>query len=186
MAMRHTRFMRKLCLRADGLYRHSPLDEAAWGRGNGFPALGLALSLQDMPKGADQAEMLEAFRQQMAALLKHQDETGMWRQVIDVPGSYREFSATAMIGFAMARGVRLGWLDAATYRPAVMQAWAAVKTRISNNGQLIDVCTNTGKQKSLKEYFDRTAVMGIDARGGAMALLFATELMEPGAGRLGP
>ncbi len=186
MAMRHTRFMRKLCLRADGLYRHSPLDEAAWGRGNGFPALGLALSLPDMPKGADRAEMLEAFRQHMAALLKHQDETGMWRQVIDVPGAYREFSATAMIGFAMAKGVRLGWLDAATYRPAVMRAWAAVKTRISSNGQLIDVCTNTGKQKSLKEYFDRTAVMGIDARGGAMALLFATELMEPGAGRLSP
>ena len=185
MAMLHTRFMRKLCLRADGLYRHSPLDEAAWGRGNGFPALGLALSLQDMPKGADRAEMLEAFRQHMAALLKHQDETGMWRQVIDVPGSYREFSATAMIGFAMAKGVRLGWLDAATYRPAVARAWTAVKTRISSNGQLIDVCTNTGKQRSLKEYFDRTAVLGIDARGGAMALLFATELMEPGAGQLG-
>ena len=183
MAAKHLRFMRKLCLRPDGLYRHSPLNEAAWGRGNGFPALGLALSLEDMPKGPDQAEMLEAFRSHMAALLKHQDETGMWRQVVDVPGSYREFSATAMIGFSMAKGIRLGWLDAATYRPAVERAWTAVKTRISNTGQLIDVCTNTGKQKTLKDYFERTAVMGVDARGGAMALLFATELMQPSAGR---
>ena len=183
MAAKHLRFMRKLCLRADGLYRHSPLSEAAWGRGNGFPALGLALSLEDMPKGPDQAEMLVAFQTHMAALLKHQDETGMWRQVVDVPGSYREFSATAMIGFSMAKGIRLGWLDAATYRPAVERAWTAVKTRISNTGQLIDVCTNTGKQKTLKDYFERTAVMGVDARGGAMALLFATELMQPSAGR---
>ncbi len=39
--LRHFRFMQKLVLRRDGLYRHSPLDETAWGRGNGFPALGL-------------------------------------------------------------------------------------------------------------------------------------------------
>ena len=36
MAIRHFRFMQKLGLRSDGIYRHSPLDEAAWGRGNAF------------------------------------------------------------------------------------------------------------------------------------------------------
>ena len=36
----HFAFMKGLCLRADGIYRHSPLDEAAWGRGNGFPRSG--------------------------------------------------------------------------------------------------------------------------------------------------
>ena len=50
MCQRHFEFMRKLVLREDGLYRHSPLDEAAWGRGNGFPALGLALCLTYLPK----------------------------------------------------------------------------------------------------------------------------------------
>ena len=39
MAVKHYRFMRNLDRRADGIYRHSPLDETAWGRGNGFPAL---------------------------------------------------------------------------------------------------------------------------------------------------
>ena len=178
MAMKHMKFMQNLCLRPDGIYRHSPLNEAAWGRGNGFPALGLALSLEDMPKSAGRDEMLSAFRNHMAAMLKLQDETGMWRQVVDVPGAYREFSATAMIGFAMAKGARLGWLDASVYRPASEKAWAAIKTRVSNKAEVIDVCTNTGKQKSLKDYFDRPAILGVDARAGAMALLFATEFME--------
>ena len=46
----HLRHLRKLCLRKDNLYRHSPLDESAWGRGNGFPALGLALVLSFLPE----------------------------------------------------------------------------------------------------------------------------------------
>ena len=178
MAVKHMKFMQKLCLRPDGVYRHSPLDQAAWGRGNGFPALGLALSLEDMPKGPGRDAMLSAFQKHMAAMLKLQDETGMWRQVVDVPGAYREFSATAMIGYAMAKGARLGWLDAATYRPASAKAWDAIKTRVSNKAEVIDVCSNTGKQKSLQDYFDRPAILGVDARAGAMALLFATELLE--------
>ncbi len=178
MAVKHMKFMQKLCLRPDGVYRHSPLDQAAWGRGNGFPALGLALSLEDMPKGPGRDAMLSAFQKHMAAMLKLQDETGMWRQVVDVPGAYREFSATAMIGYAMAKGARLGWLDAATYRPASAKAWDAIKTRVSNKAEVIDVCSNTGKQKSLKDYFDRPAILGVDARAGAMALLFAAELLE--------
>jgi hypothetical protein len=41
---------------------------------------------------------------------------------------------------------------------------------------MIDVCESTGKQKSLKDYIHRAAILGKDARGGAMALLLATEL----------
>jgi hypothetical protein len=40
----------------------------------------------------------------------------------------------------------------------------------------VDVCTGTGKQKSLRDYFDRGAILGPDPRGGAMAFLVATEL----------
>jgi len=50
MCLKHFRYMSKLTLRPDGIYRHSPLSEAAWGRGNGFPALGVVLSLSDLPE----------------------------------------------------------------------------------------------------------------------------------------
>ena len=176
MAIRHMRFMQKLCLRRDGIYRHSPLDETAWGRGNGFPAIGLALSLESLPKtDAGYPEMLAAFQKHIAALSKYQDETGMWREVIDLPGSYREFTATSMIAVSMIKGIRNGWLPAKQYQPMVDRAWKAINGRISTDGRLIDVCTSTGKQKSLQDYLDRTAILGLDPRGGAMALLLATE-----------
>jgi rhamnogalacturonyl hydrolase YesR len=159
------------------LHRHSPLNQAAWGRGNGFPALGLALSLSDLP--ADHpgfAELLAAFRAHMEVLEKYQDPSGAWHEVIDVRGSYRELTATCMIAFAMARGVRLGWLDRAKYDPIIRRAWEAAKSRIAADGTLVDVCTSTGKQKSLQDYLDRTAILGTDPRGGGMGLLLSTEM----------
>jgi unsaturated rhamnogalacturonyl hydrolase len=102
----------------------------------------------------------------------------MWHQVIDAPGSYREFSATAMILVAMRRGVRAGWLDKAQYELPISKAWEAVKLRIAPQGVIIDICTGTGKQKSLQDYLDRPAILGFDPRGGAMALLAATEMMQ--------
>ena len=177
MLIRHFRFMKELDLRADGLYRHSPLDEAAWGRGNGFPALGLALSLTAIPNGHPaRAALARELRAHLAALLRRQDPTGMWHQVIDRPGSYRELTSTSMILFAMARGMRLGLLERGDYEAAVDQAWYGLRTRIAPNGELVDVCTGTGKQPSLRHYFDRNAILGRDDRGGAMALLAATEM----------
>ncbi|WP_417730709.1 glycoside hydrolase family 88 protein [Rosistilla oblonga] len=179
MAIRHLRFMLRLNLRDDGLHRHSPLDPGAtaWGRGNGFPALGLALSLSSIEQdGPIRDEMLAAYRAHLAAMIKHQDSTGMWHQVVDRPESYPEFTVTCMTTMAIARGLRRGWLDSATYAPVVKRAWPAIQSRIGSNGELIDVCTGTGKQKSLHAYYDRTAIRGRDARGGAMAMLAATEI----------
>lgn len=176
MCLKHLRFMEKLCLRKDGLYRHSPLDEAAWGRGNGFPALGLCWSLDEMPESfAGRAEILAAHRAHLAALLPYQDATGCWHQVIDKPESYREFTCTAMIAYAMMRGVRLGRLEEKRFAPAIEKAWEALKLRIAADGSLVDVCTGTGKQKSLRDYYDRPAILGRDDRGGAMALMVTTE-----------
>jgi len=184
MAVRHMRFMLNLNLRKDGLHRHSPLNESAWGRGNGFPALGLAFCLSDLPKShPGYKEMLAAFRDHMAAMAKHQDYTGAWHQVVDRPESYRELTVTCMTTFAMIRGIRNGWLDEKTYGPIVQRAWRAIKTRIAPDASLVDVCTGTGKQKSLRAYFDRKAILGFDARGGAMALMVATEMVAWQKGR---
>lgn len=177
MAVKHLSFMQKLCLRKDGIYRHSPLDEAAWGRGNGFPALGLAWSLGDLPlEHLGRAVMLTSFQNHMAALKPHQDEAGMWHQVIDHPESFPELTATCMITFAMSRGIRAGWLDRATYEPTIRRAWPAISARIGEDGSLTGVCEGTGKQPSLQAYFDRKAINGFDDRGGAMSLLVAVEL----------
>jgi unsaturated rhamnogalacturonyl hydrolase len=177
LAARHVAFMQKLVLRPDGLYRHSPLTDAAWGRGNAFPALGMALTLESFPKTHPEYEhLLQAFRQHMARLAEFQSESdGMWHEVIDEPASYPEFSATAMIATAMAMGIRKGWLDSQHYGSLVENAWRGVNMRIGSGGVLMDVCESTNKQASLDAYLHRAAIFGQDPRGGAMALLFATE-----------
>ncbi|MGE0043647.1 MAG: glycoside hydrolase family 88 protein, partial [Vicinamibacterales bacterium] len=83
---------------------------------------------------------------------------------------------TAMTLTAMARGVRLGWLDAGTYRPVVDRAWAGLSARIAADGALVDVCTGTGAGPTRDYYLDRAAIFGPDDRGGAMALTAALEM----------
>jgi unsaturated rhamnogalacturonyl hydrolase len=177
MAARHVEFMQKLVLRPDGLYRHQPATDAAWGRGNAFAALGLAMSLSEFPQDhPDYARLRQSYQHHMQMLAKFQDPDGLWRNVIDYPGAYPEYSATAMIGFAMLRGVRNGWLAKKQYQPVVDKAWAAVLSRTGSDGHMIDVCESTARLKSLDEYLHRAAILGSDPRGGAMAMMFATEL----------
>jgi unsaturated rhamnogalacturonyl hydrolase len=179
MADRHLRFMEQMDRRPDGLYRHRNTADAAWGRGNGFAAIGLALTLTEMPRNHPaHAHARDSYRQLMAALLPLQTRDGLWRNVVDHPGAFAEFSGTAMIGFAMQRGLRQGWISGRDYQRAVDRAWFAVNSRTSSAGTMIDVCESTAGLTTLQQYLQRAAILGQDPRGGAMAMLFATELME--------
>jgi rhamnogalacturonyl hydrolase YesR len=80
----------------------------------------------------------------------------------------------------MLRGIDRGWLPREEYAPSVRRAWEAIKLRVGPDGSLVDVCTGTGKMKSLREYYDRPAILGRDDRGGAMGLLFCIEMLERG------
>jgi len=177
MAARHLSFMQKLVQRPDGLFRHSPLTDAAWGRGNAFPALGFALALSDFPKNHPEFDrILQTYQRYMAKLAQYQDPDGLWREVVDYPGAYPEFTATAMIGFSMLRGIHNGWLDGRTFQPIVDRAWQAVLTRSGPDGVFMDVSESTNKQPTFEDYVRRAAILDKDQRAGAMALMFATEM----------
>ena len=159
----------------DGIFNHATDGPAAWGRGNGFAAFGLMETLTAMPTGhPSRPALLAIFARQMKGLAAWQAPDGMWREVIDRPGAYREETATAMILTAMARGVRLGWIDR-SYTPAVDRAWRALAAHIAEDGGLVDVCTGTGAGPTARYYFDRPAIEVPDDRGGAMALVAAME-----------
>lgn len=177
---RHFKFVAALCRRPDGLYRHSPMSEAAWGRGNGFPALGLALVLPRFPKEHEgQPALLKAFQDHLTTLATHQNAYGMWHQVIDHPDSYAEFTATCMIAYAIAVGLDHGWLDGEDWEGRLDLAWTAVKMHLSSDGTtFLNVCTGTGKQAGLEDYYRREAILGRDARGAAMALMLAAEMKK--------
>ncbi len=162
----------------DGLFHHDAGAPTAWGRGNGFGALGLSELLTVLPPDhPDRAALLDAHRRHLAAMRAEQAPDGMWRQVVDEPGSYRETSVTAMTLTAMARGIRLGWLDE-SYRPVVDRAWRALLAHVADDGTLVDVCIGTGAGPTRRHYLDRPAVNGADDRGGAMALGAALEYHE--------
>lgn len=167
--------------RSDGVYMHVESSPFAWGRGNGFAAWGVMDALTHLPaEWAGRPALLAVYRKHMQGLLAHQSPDGTWRQVIDQPGAYREFTATAMITTALARGVRLGWLDAATFAPAAERGWRALTLRIAEDGSLLDVCTGTGAKKDcdVSHYLKRDAISGPDERGGAMALTVCLEMRD--------
>ena len=171
-----------LLQQSSGLWHHSPEAPTAWGRGNGFAARGLAETLTALPADhADFTAVLDIYRRHMDGMRSHQAPDGMWRQVVDLPGSYRETSVTALTVTAMARGVRLGWLDE-SYRPVIERAWRGILAHVVDDGTLVDVCISTGAGPTLRHYLDRTAVNGADDRGGALVLGAALEMHALAAG----
>ena len=160
----------------DGIFHHAPDAPVAWGRGNGFAALGLAELLTALPRNhAARTTVLDIYRRQMEGLRKHQAPDGMWVQVVDAPGSYREASVTALTVTAMARGIRLGWLDP-SFRSVVERGWRALRAHVRQDGTLVDVCISTGAGPTRRYYLDRPAVNGADDRGGALILGAALEV----------
>ena len=83
----------------------------------------------------------------MAGLLKYQSKDGMWRQLIDIddPANWDETSGGGMFVFAMAMGVRHGWLDEATYKEPTKKSWLALSTHLNSDGKVRDVCVGTNK-----------------------------------------
>ena len=95
--------------------------------------------------------------------------------MLDRPGSYQEFTATCMIGYGIARGLRMGWLDPA-FNDVLWLCWRGISERIDDDGNVTDACASTGVQADLRSYLDRPAITGLDERSGGMALWFAVEL----------
>ncbi len=167
--------------RPDGIFVHSLVGPFAWGRGNGFAALGLAEALTYMPEDwSDRTMILDIYRRQMRALVTHQSDDGSWRQVVDEPASYRELTVTATTVTAMSRGIRLGWLAREEFLPVVERGWQAIVARVGQDGTVSDVCVSTGARSTKEYYLERPILHGADDRGGGLALLAAVEVEKLG------
>lgn len=178
LILRHVEYLQAKLARSDGLYNHWPRADAAWGRGNAFVALGLALALSDTPATHPaHARMLELFSALATTLLQHQDVDGMWHNVINIPGSWAELSATAMIATALQRGAAEGWIPE-FFDGVADRAWDGVMARTDDSYGFIDVCESTPGQDSLDAYLNRRALSGRDDRAGGMLLYFATERLR--------
>ncbi|KAB5582905.1 glycosyl hydrolase family 88-domain-containing protein, partial [Coniochaeta sp. 2T2.1] len=106
-------------------------SESIWGRAMGWTVTGLLLTLDVIPAHEPAAmELQHAFAKLMQSVLTAQDERGPWWQVMDQPGregNYLESSATGLFAHAMARGVRLGYLDGKEYLGPAKKAFGWLK-----------------------------------------------------------
>jgi rhamnogalacturonyl hydrolase YesR len=163
---------------ANGLFFHGTDSRFYWGRGNGWMAAGSAELLRALPDDHPRhARILAGYRKMMAGLLANQDDTGMWRQLIDKPASWPETSGTAMFAFAMVTGVKNGWLDENTYGPAARKAWLALVGYLDENANLREVCIGTNKGFDEQYYIDRPRIVG-DLHGQSPILWTASALLR--------
>lgn len=154
-----------------------------WGRGNGWVAMTLADLLDVLPeKHPNRKKIATLYTQMMSTLAKLQDPvTGHWLQLPihtgDIgKGNFIDSSCTAMFGYAMAKGIKLGILNS-KYLPIVLNAHQGISTySIKQTGQyltLSNVCAGTCiGDKSY--YYLREVVNGTEFGLGA-AILFDNE-----------
>jgi unsaturated rhamnogalacturonyl hydrolase len=122
-----------------------------WSRGNGWAAAALAQTIELLQSSrADDAwlaqlsALLTALSSRLVAL---QGADGFWRSgLLDTDQfSNPESTGTALFVFALARGVRLGVLNADSVLPAIFRAWTALERVALTPSGRIGWCQDVGK-----------------------------------------
>ncbi len=134
-----------------GLYMHGWVQgmedhpEFYWGRANGWAVMAMVELLEVLPEDhPGYAGVLNQLKAHIKGLVKYQDGTGLWHQLLDRNDTYLETSATAIFAYSMARAINRGYIDKKAYSPAVLLAWNAVATQVNETGQVEGVCVGTG------------------------------------------
>lgn len=181
-AVKQFRGFRKYLLDAgSNLYHHGWFSNTqqkspvCWGRANGWIAWATLELLDQLPPSHKAYnEIREAFRSQLTTLKKYQEPNGAWHQVLDKPASFEETSCTAMFTMAMAKGVRMGWLDN-SFRDAALRGWQAVNKKIDRDGTVHDICRGTEIGFDDNFYFTRQR-FNQDPRGLGAVIMAGLEV----------
>lgn len=101
-----------------------------WGRAMGWYGMGLVDALETFPKDHPKRnELIQILNRFAKAVTKVQDKkTGLWWDILDKPGkekNYLEASASSMFVYALAKGVRLGYLPS-SYLPVAKKGYDGI------------------------------------------------------------
>lgn len=148
-----------------------------WGRGNGWAMLALVDTLEHLSESHPLRNRIEViFRSQVAALLRHQDASGMWRTVVDREEAYPESSGSSMIAYGIAKGVRLGILEKTKLSNA-QRCWEELLRRIDSEGKLL----GTSDQTAPRDFaYYQSVFTGTFPWGTGAFLLLGYELAQLG------
>ncbi len=166
-----------------------------WGRGMGWYAMALVDVLELLPGShPNRAPLIEILSRLAQALSRFQDAaSGMWYQVVNLPdraGNYLESSVSAMLAYAFAKAVRLGFLTE-EYLPVARRAYRGLlENRIKVDAQgaitLEGICGVAGLggnpyRDGTFEYYISEKTIPNDFKGVGPFILAALELDHSGA-----
>jgi len=161
-----------------------------WGRAMGWYAMALVDTLDHFPRRHPQRTELVAILNRLArAVAKYQEpSSGLWYQVLDKggeKGNYLESSAACMFVYALAKGVRNGYLPA-SYRQVAQKGYRGIRkefVKTDASGQLnlegtVSVAGLGGNpyRDGSYEYYLSEKVVTNDPKGVGALLLAVTEM----------
>jgi unsaturated rhamnogalacturonyl hydrolase len=175
------------------------LSPEVWGRAMGWYAMALVDVLDWMPTDHPQrGDLIAALNRTAAAVVKFQDvKTGLWWQVMDKggqAGNYTEASASCMFVYALAKGVRMGYLPQSD-ESAARRGWEGIqKTFVTTGADGLMVLNGTVKVGGLGgkpyrsgsyEYYIGEKTQANDAKGVGAFLLAGSEMEQAATEAIG-
>jgi unsaturated rhamnogalacturonyl hydrolase len=164
----------------NGLFHHTTSAPIHWGRGNGWGAAAMTEVLLAIPEDdPNRPLLLTKYQNMMAGLVAYQSPSGMWYQVLNMgsdPRNWEESSCTGMFIFALATGVREGWLPEVPYKKAALDGWAALSNYVDSQGRALQVCMWMSANSDVTYYLNRPRSIG-DAHAQAAVIWAATAIM---------
>ncbi len=172
---------------ANGTTGDSP---SFWARGMGWYLMALVDTLPWYPEhDAGREDLLGILRRTAATVVRYQDrESGLWYQVLDKPGAkgnYFESSAACMFTYALAKGVRLGYLPR-SYEEHADRAWGGIQkhflqTESDGNVTLTGTVKSaglggSGHRDGSYAYYITEPVVSNDPKGVGAFMLAASEM----------
>lgn len=123
-----------------------------WGRGNSWITASTVEIVSAIPFDFPEKQViLERLDQQLAALGKLQDETGLWRTVLDNPDTYLETSVTAGVIYGTLKGIRLGLVHQ-EHAQMADRAFTGLLAKIDNTGNVTGGSSGTPIKADSLEY----------------------------------
>ncbi|MFL6468395.1 MAG: glycoside hydrolase family 88 protein [Pyrinomonadaceae bacterium] len=153
-----------------------------WGRAMGWYAMGLVDVLEFFPKGHPRRnELIDILNREAAAIEKVQDpKSGVWWDILDLGGkekNYLESSASAMFVYALARGVREGYLPE-KYMKVAIRGWEGIKKEF--------IKTTTNGEANWEGTVSVSGLGGNPYRDGSFEYYMSEKLRTNDAKGLGP
>lgn len=179
--------------------KQTGLSQNFWGRGMGWYMMALVDTLDYLPQDDPaRKQLLALLARDAAAIARVQDgPSGLWFQVLDKPaekGNYLESSASCMFVYALAKGVRRGYLPP-QYLANAERGYKGILARFIQTGPGDNVSlTQTVKGAGLGgdpyrdgtyQYYIGEKIATDDAKGVGAFLLAAAEMENAANARLG-